>query len=46
MKKVDKNNDNMMSLKEVKDFMRQINVEVDDDYAADLFKVSFSGTVQ
>ncbi|XP_004081132.1 1-phosphatidylinositol 4,5-bisphosphate phosphodiesterase delta-1 isoform X1 [Oryzias latipes] len=49
MKKVDKNNDNMMSLKEVKDFMRQINVEVDDDYAADLFKkcdTSNSGTLE
>lgn len=45
MRKVDKNHDNKMSLKEVKDFMRQINVEVDDYYAEDLFNVSFSSKI-
>lgn len=39
MRKADKNHDNMMSLKEVKHFLRQINIEVDDVYAAMLFQV-------
>lgn len=39
MKKADKNGDNMMSLKEVKHFLRQINVEVSDAYAEEIFKV-------
>ncbi|XP_027030599.2 1-phosphatidylinositol 4,5-bisphosphate phosphodiesterase delta-1a isoform X1 [Tachysurus fulvidraco] len=49
MRKADKNGDNMMTLKEVKSFMRQINVEVDDTYAANLFKqcdTSNSGTLE
>ncbi|KAM9436889.1 1-phosphatidylinositol 4,5-bisphosphate phosphodiesterase delta-1a isoform 2-T2 [Clarias gariepinus] len=37
MKKADKNGDNMMTLKEVKSFLKQINVEMDDTYAAELF---------
>lgn len=39
MRKADKNHDNMMTLKEVKHFLRQINIEVDDMYAAMLFEV-------
>ena len=39
MRKADKNEDNKMSLKELKHFLRQINVEVDDTYAEELFKV-------
>ncbi|XP_055006830.1 1-phosphatidylinositol 4,5-bisphosphate phosphodiesterase delta-1a isoform X2 [Boleophthalmus pectinirostris] len=49
MRKADKNKDNKMTLKEVKHFLRQINVEVDDTYAADLFKrcdTSNSGTLE
>lgn len=42
MRKADKNEDNKMTLKELKHFLRQINVEVDDTYAADLFKVSLT----
>ncbi|TNN88279.1 1-phosphatidylinositol 4,5-bisphosphate phosphodiesterase delta-1 [Liparis tanakae] len=38
MRKADKNDDNKMTLKEVKHFLRQVNVEVDDTYAADIFK--------
>ncbi|CAL8312798.1 unnamed protein product [Merluccius merluccius] len=38
MRKADKNEDNKMSLKELKHFLRQINVEVDDTYAEELFK--------
>ncbi|KAM4606385.1 1-phosphatidylinositol 4,5-bisphosphate phosphodiesterase delta-1a isoform 2-T2 [Polymixia lowei] len=37
MRKADKNDDNKMTLKELKHFLRQINVEVDDTYAAELF---------
>ncbi|KAF5903601.1 1-phosphatidylinositol 4,5-bisphosphate phosphodiesterase delta-1 isoform X1 [Clarias magur] len=37
MKKADKNGDNKMTLKEVKSFLKQINVDMDDAYAADLF---------
>lgn len=39
MRKADKNGDNKMTLKEVKHFMRQINLEVDDNYAEMLFRV-------
>lgn len=39
MRKADKNEDNKMTLKELKHFLRQINVEVDDTYAEDIFKV-------
>ncbi|XP_042365972.1 1-phosphatidylinositol 4,5-bisphosphate phosphodiesterase delta-1a isoform X2 [Plectropomus leopardus] len=37
MRKADKNEDNKMTLKELKHFLRQINVEVDDTYAAEIF---------
>ncbi|XP_033841414.1 1-phosphatidylinositol 4,5-bisphosphate phosphodiesterase delta-1a [Periophthalmus magnuspinnatus] len=49
MRKADKNKDNKMTLKELKHFLKQINVEVDDSYAADLFKQcdkSNSGTLE
>ncbi|XP_048030830.1 1-phosphatidylinositol 4,5-bisphosphate phosphodiesterase delta-1a isoform X1 [Megalobrama amblycephala] len=49
MRKADKNADNKMSLKELKHFLRQINIEVDDDYAKTLFKkcdTSNSGTLE
>ncbi|XP_072234977.1 1-phosphatidylinositol 4,5-bisphosphate phosphodiesterase delta-1a isoform X1 [Leuresthes tenuis] len=38
MRKADKNDDNKMTLKELKHFLRQINVEVDDSYAEEIFK--------
>lgn len=40
MRKADKNKDNEMNLKELKHFLRQINVEVDDVYAEEIFKVN------
>lgn len=40
MRKADKNEDNKMNLKELKHFLRQINVEVDDEYAEEIFKVN------
>lgn len=49
MRKADKNEDNKMTLKELKHFLRQINVEVDDTYAADIFKkcdTSNSGSLE
>lgn len=39
MRKADKNDDNKMTLKEVKNFLRHINIEVDDTYAEMLFVV-------
>ncbi|XP_068588352.1 1-phosphatidylinositol 4,5-bisphosphate phosphodiesterase delta-1a isoform X1 [Cebidichthys violaceus] len=38
MRKADKNDDNKMTLKELKHFLRQVNIEVDDTYAAEIFK--------
>ncbi|XP_041923464.1 1-phosphatidylinositol 4,5-bisphosphate phosphodiesterase delta-1a isoform X1 [Alosa sapidissima] len=49
MRKADKNKDNKMTLKELKHFLRQINVEVDDTYAEELFSKcdkSNSGTLE
>ncbi|KAF7669274.1 hypothetical protein LDENG_00203320 [Lucifuga dentata] len=49
MRKADKNKDNKMNLKELKHFLRQINVEVDDMYAAELFNkcdTSHSGSLE
>ncbi|KAM4534396.1 1-phosphatidylinositol 4,5-bisphosphate phosphodiesterase delta-1a isoform 2-T2 [Odontesthes bonariensis] len=49
MRKADKNDDNKMTLKELKHFLRQINIEVDDSYAEDIFKKcdkSNSGTLE
>ncbi|XP_056148879.1 1-phosphatidylinositol 4,5-bisphosphate phosphodiesterase delta-1b [Lampris incognitus] len=38
LKKADKNSDNKLSQKELKDFLQLINMEVDDDYADVLFQ--------
>uniref|UniRef100_UPI0037E72DD9 1-phosphatidylinositol 4,5-bisphosphate phosphodiesterase delta-1-like isoform X2 n=1 Tax=Semicossyphus pulcher TaxID=241346 RepID=UPI0037E72DD9 len=38
LRKADKNNDNKLSESELKSFLRLINIEVDDDYAEELFK--------
>uniref|UniRef100_A0A8C6SVA8 Phosphoinositide phospholipase C n=1 Tax=Neogobius melanostomus TaxID=47308 RepID=A0A8C6SVA8_9GOBI len=49
MRKADKNRDNKMTLKELKHFLRQINIEMDDRYAEDLFNkcdTSNSGTLE
>lgn len=49
MRKADKNSDNQMTLKELKHFLRQINVEVDDTYAEEIFKkcdTSNSGSLE
>ncbi|KAK9527709.1 hypothetical protein VZT92_014248 [Zoarces viviparus] len=49
MRKADKNEDNKMNLKELKHFLRQVNIEVDDTYAAEIFKKcdkSNSGTLE
>uniref|UniRef100_A0A3Q0ST27 Phosphoinositide phospholipase C n=1 Tax=Amphilophus citrinellus TaxID=61819 RepID=A0A3Q0ST27_AMPCI len=49
LRKADKNGDNKMTLKELKHFMRQINVDVSDTYAAEIFKkcdISHSGTLE
>ncbi|CAJ1082103.1 -phosphatidylinositol 4%2C5-bisphosphate phosphodiesterase delta-1a isoform X1 [Xyrichtys novacula] len=49
MRKADKNDDNKMTLKELKHFLRHINVEVDDTYAEEIFKkcdTSNSGSLE
>lgn len=49
MRKADKNEDNKMTLKELKHFLRQINVEVADTYAEELFAkcdTSHSGALE
>uniref|UniRef100_A0A665UW92 Phosphoinositide phospholipase C n=1 Tax=Echeneis naucrates TaxID=173247 RepID=A0A665UW92_ECHNA len=49
MRKADKNDDKKMTLKELKRFLRQINVEVDDTYAEEIFKTcdkSNSGSLE
>ncbi|XP_077365454.1 1-phosphatidylinositol 4,5-bisphosphate phosphodiesterase delta-1a isoform X2 [Festucalex cinctus] len=38
MRKADKNADNKMNLKELKRFLRHVNIEVDDTYAEEIFK--------
>ncbi|XP_067869211.1 1-phosphatidylinositol 4,5-bisphosphate phosphodiesterase delta-3-like isoform X2 [Heterodontus francisci] len=38
LRKADKNKDNKMSFKEIKNLLKMINVEADDDYAHQLFK--------
>ncbi|XP_031665730.1 1-phosphatidylinositol 4,5-bisphosphate phosphodiesterase delta-1 isoform X1 [Oncorhynchus kisutch] len=38
LRKADKNSDNKLSLEELKDFLHQINIEVDDQYAEKLFQ--------
>ncbi|KAM6977671.1 1-phosphatidylinositol 4,5-bisphosphate phosphodiesterase delta-1a [Aplochiton taeniatus] len=49
MRKADKNNDNKMTLKEMKKFLRKMNITVDDVYATELFEkcdTSRSGTLE
>ncbi|XP_008394426.1 1-phosphatidylinositol 4,5-bisphosphate phosphodiesterase delta-1a isoform X2 [Poecilia reticulata] len=49
MRKADKNKDNKMTLKELKHFLRQVNIEVNDTYVEEIFKkcdTSNSGTLE
>ncbi|XP_066573017.1 1-phosphatidylinositol 4,5-bisphosphate phosphodiesterase delta-1a isoform X2 [Amia ocellicauda] len=49
MKEADKDNDNMMTLKELKHFLKNVNISVDDNYAKQLFiqcDTSQSGTLE
>ncbi|NWY30099.1 PLCD1 phosphodiesterase, partial [Pheucticus melanocephalus] len=39
LRKADKNKDNKMSLKELKDFLKEVNIEVDDYHAKKIFQV-------
>lgn len=39
MRKADKNKDNKMSFKELKNFLKEVNVQVDDSYARQIFQV-------
>ncbi|GCB81578.1 hypothetical protein scyTo_0022532 [Scyliorhinus torazame] len=38
LRKADKNKDNKMSFKEIKNLLKMINIEADDEYAFQLFK--------
>uniref|UniRef100_A0A6J0URU8 Phosphoinositide phospholipase C n=1 Tax=Pogona vitticeps TaxID=103695 RepID=A0A6J0URU8_9SAUR len=38
LRKADKNKDNKMSFKELKDFLKEINIQVDDNYARQIFE--------
>ncbi|XP_023655931.1 1-phosphatidylinositol 4,5-bisphosphate phosphodiesterase delta-1a [Paramormyrops kingsleyae] len=49
MRKADKDNDNRMNLKEIKHFLKQINIQVNDHYAEQIFKqcdTNGSGTLE
>lgn len=39
MRKADKNKDNKMSFKELQNFLKELNIQVDDSYARKIFKV-------
>lgn len=39
LRKADKNKDNKMSFKELKNFMKEVNIQVDDSYAKEIFQV-------
>ncbi|XP_014464534.2 1-phosphatidylinositol 4,5-bisphosphate phosphodiesterase delta-1 isoform X1 [Alligator mississippiensis] len=38
LRKADKNKDNKMSFKELKNFMKEVNIQVDDSYAKEIFQ--------
>lgn len=40
LRKADKNKDNKMSLKELKNFLKEVNIEVDDYHAKEIFQVT------
>ncbi|XP_030915598.1 1-phosphatidylinositol 4,5-bisphosphate phosphodiesterase delta-1 isoform X2 [Geospiza fortis] len=50
LRKADKNKDNKMSLKELKDFLKEVNIEVDDYHAKKIFqhcdKILFSDVIK
>lgn len=39
LRKADKNKDNKMSFKELQNFLKELNVQVDDSYARKIFRV-------
>lgn len=41
LRKADKNKDNKMNFKELKDFLKELNIQVDDSYARKIFRVSW-----
>lgn len=43
LRKADKNKDNKMNFKELKDFLKELNIQVDDSYARKIFRVSWPG---
>lgn len=41
LRKADKNKDNKMNFKELKNFLKELNIQVDDSYARKIFRVSW-----
>jgi phosphatidylinositol phospholipase C delta len=39
LRKADKNKDNKMSFKELQNFLKELNIQVDDSYARKIFRV-------
>lgn len=46
MRKADKNKDNKMSFKELQNFLKELNIQVDDGYARKIFRVRQAGAWQ
>ena len=45
MRKADKNKDNKMSFKELRNFLKELNIQVDDSYARKIFRVRWKGAL-
>ena len=45
MRKADKNKDNKMSFKELRNFLKELNIQVDDSYARKIFRVRWKGAM-
>lgn len=45
MRKADKNKDNKMSFKELQNFLKELNIQVDDSYARKIFRVRRKGAL-
>ena len=45
LRKADKNKDNKMSFKELRNFLKELNIQVDDSYARKIFRVRWKGAM-
>lgn len=46
LRKADKNKDNKMTFKELQNFLKELNIQVDDSYARKIFRVRQKGPWQ